>query len=87
MLDGVNVVDEVHAVLGKMATFCAKVRAGMEGAHGQAADPQRGELGIGGSDLGPVMACRGVRSTAGEMTFRFVSNVDGIDFVEGDAGP
>ncbi|MBS0191826.1 MAG: glucose-6-phosphate isomerase [Phycisphaerales bacterium] len=83
MLDGVNVVDEVHAVLGKMATFCAKVRSGEWKGHTGRPIRNVVNVGIGGSDLGPVMAYEALREySRREMTFRFVSNVDGIDFVE-----
>ncbi|HEY1789416.1 MAG TPA: glucose-6-phosphate isomerase [Verrucomicrobiae bacterium] len=82
-VDGKNVVPEVHAVLDKMASFCDRVRSGEWKGH--TGKPIRNviNIGIGGSDLGPVMAYEALRHYAEHrMTFRFVSNVDGIDFVE-----
>lgn len=82
-VDGVNVVPEVHAVLDKMAAFCDRVRKGEWKGHTGKAIRSVVNIGIGGSDLGPVMAYEALRHyTKREMTFRFVSNVDGIDFVE-----
>ena len=81
--DGANVVPDVHAVLDRMTTFADKVRSGAwTGATGK---PIRNvvNIGIGGSDLGPVMAYEALRHYAERgMTFRFVSNVDGTDFHE-----
>ena len=83
VVDGVDVVAEVHAVLDEMAAFCDAVRSGAwKGFTGR---PIRNvvNIGIGGSDLGPVMAYRALRHySRREMTFRFVSNVDGTDFAE-----
>ena len=83
VVDGVDVVHEVHEVLGRMARFAASVRAGeWKGFTGR---PIRNlvNVGIGGSDLGPVMAYEALRHySARELTFRFVSNVDATDFVE-----
>ena len=83
VVDGVDVVKEVHEVLNRMAAFCEKVRSGeWEGHTGK---PIRNviNIGIGGSDLGPVMAYEALRHySKRDMTFRFVSNVDGTDFVE-----
>jgi glucose-6-phosphate isomerase len=82
-LDGVDVVKEVHAVLDRMATFAERVRAGVW--RGHTGRPIRNvvNIGIGGSDLGPVMAYEALRHyTRRELTFRFVSNVDATDFVE-----
>jgi len=83
VVDGVDVVAEVHAVLDQMARFADAVRSGAwKGATGL---PIRNivNIGIGGSDLGPVMAYRALRHySRREMTFRFVSNVDGTDFTE-----
>src|SRR5216110_4042044 len=83
VVDGLNVVPEVHAVLDRMADFSRRVRSGhWKGATGK---PVRNvvNIGIGGSDLGPVMAYEALRRySRGDMTFRFVSNVDGTDFVE-----
>jgi len=83
MVDGKNVVPEVHAVLDKMAAFANRVRNGQWKGH--TGKPIRNviNIGIGGSDLGPVMAYEALRHYSDRnMTFRFVSNVDGIDFVE-----
>jgi glucose-6-phosphate isomerase len=83
VVDGKNVVPEVHAVLDKMADFAHRVRSGVW--HGHTGKHIRNvvNIGIGGSDLGPVMAYEALRHYSERgMTFRFVSNVDGIDFVE-----
>jgi len=83
VVDGVDVVKEVHGVLDRMAAFCEKVRSGEW--RGQTGKPIRNviNIGIGGSDLGPVMAYEALRHySKRDMTFRFVSNVDGTDFVE-----
>lgn len=83
IVDGKNVVPEVHAVLDKMAAFSDRVRSGEWKGH--TGKPIRNviNIGIGGSDLGPVMAYEALRHySKREITFRFVSNVDGIDFVE-----
>ncbi|WMX49043.1 glucose-6-phosphate isomerase [Streptomyces roseicoloratus] len=82
-VDGENVVPEVHAVLDKMAAFADKVRAGDWTGH--TGKPVRNivNIGIGGSDLGPAMAFEALRSyTRRDLTFRFVSNVDGADLHE-----
>ena len=81
--DGKNVVPEVHAVLDKMAEFADRVRGGAwEGSTGKRIRNVV-NIGIGGSDLGPVMAYEALRHYgAREMRFRFVSNVDGTDFAE-----
>ena len=83
IVDGKNVVPEVHAVLDKMAEFSHRVRSGAWNGH--TGKPIRNvvNIGIGGSDLGPVMAYEALKHYSERtMTFRFVSNVDGIDFVE-----
>jgi len=83
LVDGKNVVPEVHAVLEKMAGFADRVRSGAWKGH--TGKPIRNivNIGIGGSDLGPVMAYEALRHySRRDLTFRFVSNVDGIDFVE-----
>ena len=83
LLDGVDVVQQVHAVLDRMAAFSERVRSGEWTGH--TGKPIRNivNIGIGGSDLGPVMAHQALRHyTRREMTFRFVSNVDSTDFVE-----
>jgi glucose-6-phosphate isomerase len=82
-VDGVNVVPEVHAVLDKMARFAEAVRSGK--AKGHTGKPIRNvvNIGIGGSDLGPVMAYEALKKYASpEMRFYFVSNVDATDFAE-----
>jgi glucose-6-phosphate isomerase len=86
-VDGKNVVPEVHAVLDKMASFCDRIRSGEWKGH--TGKPIRNviNIGIGGSDLGPVMAYEALRHySKRDMTFRFVSNVDGLDFVEAAQG-
>jgi glucose-6-phosphate isomerase len=82
-VDGRNVVPDVHAVLDRMAAFADRVRDGSW--VGQTSKPIRAivNIGIGGSDLGPVMAYEALRDySQRELTCRFVSNVDGTDFVE-----
>jgi glucose-6-phosphate isomerase len=81
--DGVNVVPEVHAVLDKMAAFSDRVRGGKWKGHTGKRIKNVINIGIGGSDLGPVMAYEALRHySERSLTFRFVSNVDGTDFVE-----
>ncbi len=83
ILDGVDVVTEVHAVLDKMADFADRVRGGDWKGH--TGKPIRNvvNIGIGGSDLGPVMAYEALKHySQRDLTFRFVSNVDGTDFAE-----
>jgi glucose-6-phosphate isomerase len=83
VLDGENVVDGVHAVLDQMAHFCDRVRGGAWKGH--TGKPLRNivNIGIGGSDLGPVMAYEALKHYSQRtMEFRFVSNVDGTDFIE-----
>jgi glucose-6-phosphate isomerase len=83
MADGVNVVPEVHAVLDKMATFAGSIRSGAW--KGYTGKPIRNivNIGIGGSDLGPVMAYEALKHYAQRnLVFRFVSNIDGNDFAE-----
>jgi glucose-6-phosphate isomerase len=83
IVDGRNVVPEVHAVLDKMADFAGRVRNGQWKGH--TGKPFRNvvNIGIGGSDLGPVMAYEALRYYSERtITFRFVSNVDATDFVE-----
>src|SRR5215468_5490024 len=83
VVDGKNVVPEVHAVLDKMAGFADRVRSGEWKGHTGKRIKNLINIGIGGSDLGPVMAYEALRNySERSMTFRFVSNVDGIDFVE-----
>jgi glucose-6-phosphate isomerase len=82
-VDGKNVVPEVHAVLDKMSGFANRVRSGEWTGHTGRRVRNVVNIGIGGSDLGPVMAYEALRHYSEcSMTFRFVSNVDGIDFVE-----
>jgi glucose-6-phosphate isomerase len=83
IVDGVDVVREVHDVLGRMSTFADRIRSGEW--LGYTGKPIRNvvNIGIGGSDLGPVMAYEALRYYADrDLTFRFVSNVDSTDFVE-----
>ncbi|HVH29189.1 MAG TPA: glucose-6-phosphate isomerase [Vicinamibacterales bacterium] len=83
VVDGKNVVPDVHAVLDKMAGFASRVRSGEWKGHTGKRIRTVVNIGIGGSDLGPVMAYEALRHYSDRsMTFRFVSNVDGIDFVE-----
>jgi glucose-6-phosphate isomerase len=82
-VDGKNVVPEVHAVLDKMADFSDRVRKGEWKGHTGKRITNVINIGIGGSDLGPVMAYEALKHySQRNLTFRFVSNVDGIDFVE-----
>ena len=83
LVDGENVVPEVHAVLDRMADFANRVRSGAWKGH--TGKPIRNvvNIGIGGSDLGPVMAYEALRHYSDRrLTFRFVSNIDGTDFAE-----
>ena len=83
LVDGKNVVPDVHAVLDKMAGFADRVRSGEWKGHTGKRIKNVVNIGIGGSDLGPVMAYEALRHySERSMTFRFVSNVDGIDLVE-----
>mgnify|MGYP003667530989 FL=1 len=81
--EGENVVPEVHAVLDKMAAFCDRVTSGQWKGHTGSKIRNIVNVGIGGSDLGPVMAYEALRHYSNrEFNFRFVSNVDGTDFAE-----
>jgi glucose-6-phosphate isomerase len=83
IVDGKNVVPDVHAVLAKMADFANRVRGGQWKGHSGKRIRNIVNIGIGGSDLGPVMAYEALKYYSDRaMTFRFVSNVDGTDFVE-----
>ena len=83
VVDGENVVPKVHAVLDKMADFSNRIRTGEWKGHSGKRIRNIVNIGIGGSDLGPVMAYEALRYyTDRNMTFRFVSNIDGTDFVE-----
>jgi glucose-6-phosphate isomerase len=82
-VDGIDVASAVHEVLGRMGEFANRVRAGEW--RGHTGKPIRNivNIGIGGSDLGPVMAYEALRHySRRDLTFRFVSNVDGTDFAE-----
>ncbi|MER5377152.1 glucose-6-phosphate isomerase [Streptomyces sp. NPDC002553] len=82
-VDGENVVPRVHAVLDKMSDFARRVRSGEWTGHTGRPIRNVVNIGIGGSDLGPAMAYEALRAyTARELTFRFVSNVDGADLHE-----
>jgi glucose-6-phosphate isomerase len=83
VVDGENVMPKVHAVLGRMADFANRVRSGEWKGHTGKRIRNVVNVGIGGSDLGPVMAYEALRYYADRtMTFRFVSNIDGTDFAE-----
>src|SRR6204780_63071 len=83
MVDGENVVPGVQAVLDKMAGFCDRVRSGAWKGHTGKRIRSVINIGIGGSDLGPVMAYEALKHYSDrDMTFRFVSNVDGTDLPE-----
>jgi glucose-6-phosphate isomerase len=85
--DGKNVVPDVHAVLDKMAAFADRIRGGDWKGHTGRPICNVINIGIGGSDLGPVMAYEALRHySRRDMTFRFVSNVDGTDFAEAVQG-
>jgi len=80
---GKNVVPDVHAVLDKMTAFAQRVRSGAWKGHTGKRIKNIVNIGIGGSDLGPVMAYEALRHySRRDLVFRFVSNVDGADFVE-----
>src|SRR5690242_100949 len=82
-VDGKNVVPEVHAVLDKMTAFSNRVRSGEWLGHTGRRIRNIINIGIGGSDLGPVMAYEALKHYSDRaVTFRFISNIDGIDFVE-----
>ncbi len=82
-VDGVDVVAEVHEVLDRMGDFADRVRSGDWRGHTGEAIRNVVNIGIGGSDLGPVMAYQALRHYSDrELTFRFVSNVDATDFAE-----
>ena len=83
VVDGVDVVRQVHEVLGRMADFASRVRSGEWKGHTGKPIGCVVNVGIGGSDLGPVMAYEALRHyTTRDITFRFVSNVDSTDFAE-----
>jgi len=83
VVDGEDVVPAVHAVLDRMASFSDRIRNGSWTGHGGKRIRNVVNIGIGGSDLGPVMAYEALRHYSDRaLTFRFVSNVDGADFAE-----
>ena len=83
VVDGENVVPQVHAVLDKMTDFSNRVRSGAWKGHTGKRIRNVINIGIGGSDLGPVMAYEALKHYSDRsMTFRFVSNIDGTDFAE-----
>jgi glucose-6-phosphate isomerase len=83
VVDGENVVPQVHAVLDKMADFSKRVRSGDWKGHTGKRIKNVVNIGIGGSDLGPVMAYEALKHYSDRsMTFRFVSNIDATDFAE-----
>src|SRR5207245_4327401 len=83
IVDGKNVVPEVHEVLDRMADFSERVRSGEWKGHTGKRIRNVINIGIGGSDLGPVMAYEALKHYSERaMTFRFVSNLDGTDFAE-----
>ncbi|MHB1844803.1 MAG: glucose-6-phosphate isomerase [Deltaproteobacteria bacterium] len=85
-VDGKDVVPEVHAVLDRMCAFADRVRSGAWRGHTGKRIRAIVNIGIGGSDLGPVMAYEALRHySQRDLTFRFVSNVDGTDFAEATA--
>ncbi len=83
IVDGVDVVKQVHEVLDRMSDFCQRVRGGEWRGHTDRPIRNVINIGIGGSDLGPVMAYEALRHYSERgMRFRFISNVDGTDFAE-----
>jgi glucose-6-phosphate isomerase len=83
VVDGEDVIPKVHAVLDKMADFSDRVRSGAWKGHTGKRIRNVINIGIGGSDLGPVMAYEALKAYSDrDMTFRFVSNIDGTDFAE-----
>jgi glucose-6-phosphate isomerase len=83
VVDGREVVSDVHAVLERMSDFANRIRSGAWKGHTGKRIRNIVNIGIGGSDLGPVMAYEALRHySERSLTFRFVSNVDGLDFVE-----
>ena len=83
IVDGENVVPQVHAVLDKMADFSNRIRSGAWKGHTGKSIRNIVNIGIGGSDLGPVMAYEALKHYSERaLTFRFISNIDGTDFAE-----
>jgi glucose-6-phosphate isomerase len=86
VVDGRDVVKDVHAVLDRMARVLRARRSRRVARLHRQADPNVVNIGIGGSDLGPVMAYEALRALQpARLTFRFVSNVDGTDIAEATA--
>ncbi|MGV8951288.1 MAG: glucose-6-phosphate isomerase [Cypionkella sp.] len=87
IVDGHDVMPEIHAVLDRMAVVADKLRGGAWRGHSGKSIRNIMNIGIGGSDLGPVMAYEALKFySKREMTFRFISNIDGTDFTEAVAG-
>ena len=87
IVDGVDVVAEVHAVLDRMSAFASRIRSGEWTGHTGKRIRNVVNIGIGGSDLGPVMAHEALRHYSDpDLRFGFVSNIDGTDFVETTRG-
>ncbi|MEN9580024.1 MAG: glucosephosphate isomerase [Pseudomonadota bacterium] len=87
MVEGKNIIPEVHEVLDKMGNFAERVRSGAWKGHTGRPIKNVVNVGIGGSDLGPMMAYESLRHYAQrDLTFRFVSNVDATDFAEAVVG-
>lgn len=87
VVDGTDVVREVHAVLDRMASFSDAIRSGQWKGHTGRPIRNLINIGIGGSDLGPVMAYEALKHySRRDLTFRFVSNIDGTDFLEATRG-
>ena len=83
LVDGKNIVPEVHAVLDKMVAFADKIRSGSWKGHSGKSIRNIVNIGIGGSDLGPVMAYEALKHYSDRsLNFRFISNIDGTDFTE-----
>ncbi|MCA9126170.1 MAG: glucose-6-phosphate isomerase [Planctomycetales bacterium] len=83
MVDGSDIIPQVHEVLDKMSAFCDRVRGGQWTGHSDRPIRNIVNIGIGGSDLGPVMAYEALRHfSQRNLVFRFVSNVDATDFAE-----
>ena len=83
LADRKDVVPDVHAVLDRMASFADRVRVGSWTGHTETPIRHVVNIGIGGSDLGPVMAYEALKYfSQRDLTFRFVSNIDGTDFTE-----
>ena len=83
LFEGKNVVPQVHEVLGKMALFADSIRSGSRKGHSGKTIRNVVNIGIGGSDLGPVMAYEALKCYSDRtITFRFISNVDSTDFAE-----